>query len=297
MGSEANRYLLALLPLLLVGCDAKPNKPPPTVSTPEAHPLTTMDLLAQGSPDVCAAEDVKRTLLALVAPDTASAKALANSGIYSFRSGDVDSFASAIDATVGMVTVAGINKQIKSVKCEGQIILSAPAYRLSAPEPIDVAYEVRPSIEDPSNFIISANTGIAKAQAQNLLEQIVQQVQSKAADVAAQNQAAADARAEKQAALAAQAASQPSFSCAHVTSYVLNTICANPDLISLDNQLSSAYRAAIAKAAIKGDIAGRETLVAEERAWLASRQQCSDVACITQAYNSRLEALRNGPFS
>jgi uncharacterized protein YecT (DUF1311 family) len=282
--------------LLISGCDQQ-KSPPPPVNT-QTQPFGTMELLAQGSPQVCTAEDVKQTLLAMAKPDTSATKALANSGSYPFHASDVDAFADAISYDLSLETLASVDKSIKSVKCDGQISISAPAYHLQAPAPVNVTYEVRPSIEDASSFVISANAGLAKEAAQDIFAGIIQQVQQHANDAAAAKAAAGQAAFNDIAAAAPSANSSPSlspsFDCSRVVSQVLRTVCGSPKLVALDNQLTGAYQSALAQADQSNDLQARSQLVTSERAWIAMRQQCPDAACIEAAYNDRLTELGQG---
>lgn len=277
---------MAALGLSLCGCNkdqaANEQAPPAPAFVPVAG---SMDLLAEGSPKVCTADDVRQTLLAMVKPDTSAAKALANSGAYSFHSTDVDGFANAILSDLTLVTLASVNKAIKSVKCDGQLTLSAPAYGEQASSPFNIEYEVRPSIDDPSSFIISANNGPAKEAAQQLFDDIVQKIQARAEAAATSKAAAASYAAQR------GFAPTPSFDCDKVTSSVLQTICGDAHLIALDNQLTQVYQAALTKADTQDSADVRQELIATERAWIGERQACGDAQCIEAAYNARIAQL------
>lgn len=73
-----------------------------------------------------------------------------------------------------------------------------------------------------------------------------------------------------------------SFNCAKASSKVEKLICADAELGKLDQDLAEIYKEALAKVpAVK----------AEQRAWLAARNQCKDTACLKTAYNDRLLEL------
>ena len=79
----------------------------------------------------------------------------------------------------------------------------------------------------------------------------------------------------------AQAAEGPSFDCAHVTSHVNKTICASPELSTLDRQLAAHYRTLLAQSGSEAPALQRE-----EAQWLREvRDPCPDAACIAQAYS------------
>ena len=60
----------------------------------------------------------------------------------------------------------------------------------------------------------------------------------------------------------------------------------------MDDELGRLYKAALASASEK------EALKTEQKAWLASRDQCQDSNCIMKAYADRIAALKRcGQFS
>ena len=85
-------------------------------------------------------------------------------------------------------------------------------------------------------------------------------------------------------ALAAQAAS---FDCDKASTQVEKTICSDPELSKLDEELSAAYTTSTS------DTARADQSRREQRRWLAQRNACPDRACIKAAYQVRLQALRS----
>lgn len=81
----------------------------------------------------------------------------------------------------------------------------------------------------------------------------------------------------------AQAAS---FDCAKADAKVEKLVCADEKLSKLDEELQSVYQDAYKHTA---DPAG---LKMEQRQWLKTREACKDVACVTDAYRTRLAALK-----
>lgn len=78
------------------------------------------------------------------------------------------------------------------------------------------------------------------------------------------------------------------FDCRRATSSTEATICRNPTLNALDNELGSAYKRVLALAADPGD------LMVQEQTWLDDvRDQCQDIACLTKAYTDRLRELKH----
>lgn len=80
-----------------------------------------------------------------------------------------------------------------------------------------------------------------------------------------------------------------SFDCSKASSLVEKAICADSELSELDSALARAYKGALTAAA---NPAG---LKAEQRSWIASRDQCKDAACLRSAYQMRVAALSPAP--
>jgi len=77
-----------------------------------------------------------------------------------------------------------------------------------------------------------------------------------------------------------------SFDCAKAQSKVEKLICGNEQASQLDKEMQSAYQEAQAHAA------DPVSLKTEQRQWLKMRDTCNDVACIIQAYRTRLVSLK-----
>jgi len=86
--------------------------------------------------------------------------------------------------------------------------------------------------------------------------------------------------------------SGPSFNCAGVKRWVERTICGDPELAAKDAQMAGAYRSFMDQYT-EGGGPGTDTsgLRAEQRAWLARRNQCRTRACLHRAYDERIKAL------
>jgi uncharacterized protein len=78
-----------------------------------------------------------------------------------------------------------------------------------------------------------------------------------------------------------------SFDCAKASSFVEKAICSDKQLSGMDDQLARLYKTA------RG-AASNAALEAEQKAWLSSRDQCTDAACLKKAYADRIAAL-SGP--
>ena len=76
------------------------------------------------------------------------------------------------------------------------------------------------------------------------------------------------------------------FDCSRAASRIERAICADAEVSQLDEYLGRYYAAA---RGVLGD--GAECLQADQRAWLAQRNRCSDAACLRAAYLDRLAEL------
>jgi uncharacterized protein YecT (DUF1311 family) len=92
--------------------------------------------------------------------------------------------------------------------------------------------------------------------------------------------------------------SAASFDCQKAATAVEQMVCRNPFLSNLDDEMAKVYSAVLARAKWSSD-SGRltenttpERLRGEQRSWLAARDKCTEPACVTSAYNSRLSALK-----
>jgi uncharacterized protein len=88
------------------------------------------------------------------------------------------------------------------------------------------------------------------------------------------------------------AASAASFDCDKAGTFVEKEICTNLVLSRLDDAMAENY------ALMMVSDVGDDTLAeqkAEQVAWLARRDACTDYACIEQAYRPRIDALCEVP--
>jgi uncharacterized protein len=76
-----------------------------------------------------------------------------------------------------------------------------------------------------------------------------------------------------------------SFDCAKASTAVEKLICSDAKLSELDTRLAQAYRQALATPAVA------QRVKPDQRRWLAERNKCTDVACLTTAYQKRLADL------
>ena len=81
-------------------------------------------------------------------------------------------------------------------------------------------------------------------------------------------------------------APKPSFDCATAKSRIDVLICSNAGLAALDVREAAMLRRAKAKAVTP------DAVDAEQDVWLSQRNACTSVACLTRAYQRRLQELR-----
>lgn len=80
-----------------------------------------------------------------------------------------------------------------------------------------------------------------------------------------------------------------SFDCSKASNLYEKTICSNPNLSSLDDQLAIVYKNARAKSA------DPEALKKAQIDWIKATRQCtSDTSCIEKAYKDRMAVLSGG---
>ena len=79
-----------------------------------------------------------------------------------------------------------------------------------------------------------------------------------------------------------------SFDCTQGSSAVERTVCANPRLSRLDEELATEFRSLL------GVVANPAALRERQRAWLVERDACADDRCLERLYLRRVAALRAG---
>lgn len=86
-------------------------------------------------------------------------------------------------------------------------------------------------------------------------------------------------------ALWSSSAMAASFDCSKAATWVEKSICADPLLGKLDAALAKNYQAMLA--ADGGD--SRKALKKEQLRWLARRNQCTSIACLSAVYRQRVD--------
>lgn len=80
----------------------------------------------------------------------------------------------------------------------------------------------------------------------------------------------------------------PSFSCHRALSAVEARICTTPALAAFDQQLATLYESVKERIRPRSDV---NSLVEDQKRWLAHRDACGSARCIGRAYTVRLETL------
>lgn len=79
-----------------------------------------------------------------------------------------------------------------------------------------------------------------------------------------------------------------SFDCGQAKSAVDQAICQHADLSDLDEQLAEAYKNALVRSSDANQLKN------QQRDWIKQRNACKNTNCLKQAYEFRLNFLRNG---
>jgi uncharacterized protein len=87
----------------------------------------------------------------------------------------------------------------------------------------------------------------------------------------------------------AQPAAAASFDCARAHTAVEEMICGEWQLERLDERMATLF-----ERAREAEGADRDALLAAQRAWLQTRDACTDTACLEQTYRERIAALGGG---
>jgi hypothetical protein len=87
----------------------------------------------------------------------------------------------------------------------------------------------------------------------------------------------------------ASGSARPSFNCRYARTRSERMVCANDRLASLDRRMSSLYYSALSET----DGAGRAQLRRTRDRFLAYRDGCSSEACVADAYQGRMDEIRD----
>ncbi len=83
-----------------------------------------------------------------------------------------------------------------------------------------------------------------------------------------------------------------SFDCDKAVTQVEKSICAEPGLSRLDEELNQAFRDALQKESTKA------TVIVQQKTWLKEvRDKCGNVQCLVDAYAHRIDAIKRRTFA
>jgi len=81
-------------------------------------------------------------------------------------------------------------------------------------------------------------------------------------------------------------ANAASFDCAKASTAVEGSVCGNPSLSALDEQLAATYKQA------RSVSSNPDAILTEQRSWIKTRNACgANISCLTAAYQQRIAAL------
>lgn len=177
----------AVLLGLLLGAGCVPN----SNSTENSQSTTarTIDLIKAGDGKACSQEDVRNMVISEVKPKDS------DKGFYDL--GDYQAGQNLISYNIDTIAVGGVDKSINSLACDANVIIH---YKDHDDKTFSIRYVLRPSVEDPSGFIINTTA-----------EEALQYARSAASDAASsisQSRAQA-AEAQRQQQANEQQAAQP----------------------------------------------------------------------------------------
>jgi len=88
---------------------------------------------------------------------------------------------------------------------------------------------------------------------------------------------------------AASASARPSFNCRHARSRSERLVCSDGALAARDRRMSSQFYSALAGA----DPRTQRALRASRDRFLAYRNRCGSASCVAQAYEDRMDEIRD----
>lgn len=111
---------------------------------------SSVDLIKAGEGKACSQADVRDALLSEIKPKDS------NAGRHDL--GDFQAGQNLITYNVDTIAVGGVDKSISSISCDANVVIH---YKNHEDKTFSVRYVLRPSVEDPSKFVM--NTTIADA--------------------------------------------------------------------------------------------------------------------------------------
>lgn len=166
------KMILLILSTLLASCDR--------LNTVGAS--DTITLLKNGDASACSAKDVQQTLKSMIQPTD---KDVIN--IYlgmGFSVGNLSSeqtkllhqAESEVNYAFDLTTLAKVDKQIASVSCDANIVMTNPDKK----QTYSIVYEIRPNAQIPGDIVISLKPNDARESASRMVQSAFSQLVAKA---------------------------------------------------------------------------------------------------------------------
>ncbi len=140
------KLIYAILALgLLGGCEDG------TIQDAASSGTGIADLLQSGSPQACSAQEVRDTVISTVKPTFRPDGTTTTS--------DIELGLSSFSYSLDVITLASVDNTVHSVTCDANLKI---ADRQNGSQEYSILYVIRPSAEDPENFVVSVSAGDAK---------------------------------------------------------------------------------------------------------------------------------------
>jgi hypothetical protein len=154
-GDEMNRFIVVMGCGFLAACGPLQQNGGNSAAPVE----TTADLLKQVSPKVCSQQDVRDTISNMIKPKIAPDNFLNND--------DIQVAMSKLSFSYDAITLASVDRTVSSVSCDATLTL----HNGGGSQDFSIHFVVRPSVEDPALFVVSADLGAAKTIAINTVRE------------------------------------------------------------------------------------------------------------------------------
>ena len=115
---------------------------------------SSVDLIKAGEGKACSQADVRDALLSEIKPKDSNA---GRHDLGNFQAGQ-----NLITYNVDTIAVGGVDKSISSISCDANVVIH---YKDHEDKTFSVRYVLRPSVEDPSKFVMNTTIADAKSYA------------------------------------------------------------------------------------------------------------------------------------
>lgn len=175
-----------------------------------------------------------------------------------------------------------LKKGDRAVQFEGRVFAA-----VSPGSEVVRVMEMRPGeqiFRPLTNVALSSDTVAARA----LRDSLAGRLLFPSAQALKQQAANADATVTTQ---PSRVAARPSFDCAKASTNVEHFICNDASLADKDRQVSATYRTWLQRVKAGEMIDSVEEITTDHRAWIKRRDTCLTAACVSEAYDARIEEL------